>query len=41
VIRENSTPLAYDLMEPFRPCVDWRVAQWAGRFSVFGHCQHI
>lgn len=27
-IRENSTPLAYDLMEPFRPCVDWRVAQW-------------
>ncbi len=28
VIRENSTPLAYDLMEPFRPCVDCRVAQW-------------
>ena len=28
VIREYSTPLAYDLMEPFRPCVDWRVAQW-------------
>lgn len=28
VVRENSTPLAYDLMEPFRPCVDWRVAQW-------------
>jgi CRISP-associated protein Cas1 len=27
--RERSTPLAYDLMEPFRPCVDWRVAQWA------------
>jgi len=26
--RENSTPLGYDLMEPFRPCVDWRVAQW-------------
>ena len=26
--REHSTPLAYDLMEPFRPCVDWRVAQW-------------
>jgi len=26
--RERSTPLAYDLMEPFRPCVDWRVAQW-------------
>lgn len=28
VTRERSTPLAYDLMEPFRPCVDWRVAQW-------------
>lgn len=26
--REKATPLAYDLMEPFRPCVDWRVAQW-------------
>lgn len=26
--REHSTPLAYDLMEPFRPCVDARVAQW-------------
>ena len=26
--REQSTPLAYDLMEPFRPCVDWRVAKW-------------
>jgi CRISPR-associated protein Cas1 len=26
--RERSTPLAYDLMEPFRPCVDWRVMQW-------------
>jgi CRISPR-associated protein Cas1 len=28
VPRERSTPLAYDLMEPFRPCVDWRVIQW-------------
>lgn len=28
VIRERCAPLAYDLMEPFRPCVDWRVAQW-------------
>ncbi|MDR1788887.1 MAG: type II CRISPR-associated endonuclease Cas1 [Opitutaceae bacterium] len=27
-IRERSAPLAYDLMEPFRPCVDWRVWQW-------------
>ncbi len=27
--RERSTPLAYDLMEPFRPCVDWRVFRWA------------
>jgi len=26
--RERSTPLAYDLMEPFRPAVDRRVAQW-------------
>ena len=26
--RERSTPLAYDIMEPFRPCVDWRVVQW-------------
>jgi CRISPR-associated protein Cas1 len=29
VVRERSTPLAYDLMEPFRPCVDWRVFQYA------------
>jgi CRISPR-associated protein Cas1 len=29
-VREHATPLAYDLMEPFRPCVDWRVAQWIG-----------
>lgn len=28
VARERSTPLAYDLMEPFRPCVDCRVIQW-------------
>lgn len=28
VTRERSTPLAYDIMEPFRPCVDWRVIQW-------------
>jgi len=27
--RERCTPLAYDLMEPFRPCVDWRVFRWA------------
>ena len=26
--RERSTPLAYDLMEPFRPCVDQRVFDW-------------
>ncbi len=31
-IREKSTPLAYDLMEPFRPCVDARVAQWIRQF---------
>ena len=28
VERERSTPLAYDLMEQFRPCVDWRIVQW-------------
>ena len=28
VTRERCTPLAYDLMEPFRPCVDWRIVQW-------------
>ena len=28
VPRERATPLDYDLMEPFRPCVDWRVIQW-------------
>jgi len=33
VVRERSTPLAYDLMEPFRPCVDWRVAQWVRQHS--------
>lgn len=26
--RERSTPLAYDLMEPFRPLVDSRILQW-------------
>jgi CRISPR-associated protein Cas1 len=34
VQRERSTPLAYDLMEPFRPCVDWRVAQWVRRRQI-------
>lgn len=29
--RERATPLAYDLMEPFRPCVDWRVFQWVSQ----------
>ena len=28
VTRERSTPLAYDIMEPFRPCVDWRIVEW-------------
>ena len=32
--RERSTPLAYDLMEPFRPCVDWRVATWVRQVSA-------
>lgn len=41
-IRERSAPLAYDLMEPFRPCVDWRIYQWvkerpdAEAFAVTG-----
>jgi CRISPR-associated protein Cas1 len=34
VARERSTPLAYDVMEPFRPCVDWRVAQWVQQDSA-------
>jgi CRISP-associated protein Cas1 len=39
-IRERAVPLAYDLMEPFRPCVDWRVARWvtdhphAGKWEI-------
>lgn len=33
-IRERSAPLAYDMMEPFRPCVDWRVYQWVKQHSV-------
>jgi CRISPR-associated protein Cas1 len=33
-VRERSTPLAYDIMEPFRPCVDWRVQQWVKRQSA-------
>lgn len=28
VVRERATPLAYDLMEPFRVAVDTRVAAW-------------
>jgi CRISPR-associated endonuclease Cas1 subtype II len=27
-VRKQATPLGYDLLEPFRPCVDFRVAQW-------------
>jgi CRISPR-associated protein Cas1 len=29
VVRERATPLAYDLMEPFRAAVDARVVAWA------------
>jgi len=36
-IRERSAPLAYDIMEPFRPCVDWRVYQWAKNHSAEQH----
>lgn len=32
-LRERATPLAYDLMEPFRPCVDARVVQWLHKRS--------
>ncbi len=45
-IRERSAPLAYDLMEPFRPCVDWRVYQWVKErshedaFAVTGEFRH-
>ena len=31
--RERATPLAYDLMEPFRSCVDARVYGWAEAHS--------
>jgi CRISPR-associated protein Cas1 len=27
-LRERSTPLAYDLMEPFRPCIDHQAFLW-------------
>lgn len=37
--RERATPLAYDLMEPFRPCVDWRVWQWAHRQAAGAELQ--
>ena len=32
VVRERCAALAYDLMEPFRPCVDARVLSWVQRF---------
>ena len=31
---ERATPLAYDLMEPFRPLVDARVADWLRRSGI-------
>ncbi len=33
--RERSAPLAYDLMEPFRPLVDARVVRWLGEEAAF------
>jgi CRISP-associated protein Cas1 len=36
VVRERSAPLAYDLMEPFRSCVDWRVIQWVQKHRKQG-----
>ncbi len=38
VARERSTPLAYDLMEQFRPCVDWRVVQWVKQHPNPAEC---
>ncbi len=40
VARERSTPLAYDLMEPFRPCVEWRVVQWVKQQQNEGRARH-
>ncbi len=34
VVRERATPLAYDLMEPFRPCVDARIFGWIEQHPV-------
>lgn len=31
--REHATPLAYDLMEPFRVVIDWKIAQWISQHS--------
>ncbi|MFM2169853.1 MAG: hypothetical protein RI957_82 [Verrucomicrobiota bacterium] len=31
-VREKSTPLAYDLMEPFRPVIDARITAWIRQF---------
>lgn len=45
-VRERSTPLAYDIMEPFRPCVDDRVARWVleetqpGDYQITGRFRH-
>ncbi|MDP0495730.1 MAG: type II CRISPR-associated endonuclease Cas1 [Verrucomicrobiota bacterium JB024] len=45
-VRERSTPLAYDIMEPFRPCVDFRVARWVleetqpGDYQINGRFRH-
>ncbi len=45
-VRERSTPLAYDIMEPFRPCVDYRVARWVleeaslGDYRINGRFRH-
>ncbi len=41
VQRERSTPLAYDLMEPFRPCVDWRVIQWVKQHPENAKCEVV
>ncbi len=35
-VRERSAPLAYDLMEPFRPYIDYCVFRWIEQNALFG-----
>ncbi len=38
-IRERSTPLAYDIMEPFRPVIDWKVIEWVKKIEHPGKAE--